>query len=194
MRPTNPLILLNNDRAAARGQADPCANLCTAATVDHLGHPQARTLVLREIEERLAVFGNETSPKWREMSGDLPIAIVVWLPTLNVQYRLRCDTEHMPKDIVHESWALRPDVPKRMDWYYTFHQPQSSKLPDRETLLRQLQALTLPDPLVAPETSSGMYLVPQIVDRLDLNQADGVHDRRHFELVADVWVESVLVP
>jgi pyridoxine/pyridoxamine 5'-phosphate oxidase len=190
----NPLIQLINDRSAARDQGDPCANICTAASVDHLGHPQARTLVLREIEGRLAVFGNETSPKWREMSLDLPIAIVVWLPSLNLQYRLRCRTEPIPKDIVHESWALRPEVPKRLDWYYTNHQPQSSKLPDRETLLRQLQALSLPDPLVAPATASGLYLAPLVVDRLDLNQADGVHDRRHFELVADEWVESILVP
>ena len=81
-----------------------------------------------------------------------------------------------------------------MDWYYTIHQPQGSKVPDRETLLRQLRAVELPDPLVAPETASGLYLLPQGVDRLDLNQADGVHDRRHFELVAEEWVESVLVP
>ena len=190
----DPLIQLIKDRNAARDQGDPCANLCTAATVDHRGHPQARTLVLREIENRLAVFGNATSPKWREMNVDLPIAIVVWLPSLNLQYRLHCHTEAIPAHLVHESWALRPDVPKRLDWYYATHQPQSSKLPDRETLLRQLQALTLPDPLVAPESASGLYLVAQVVDRLDLNQADGVHDRRHFELVGGDWVESILVP
>ncbi len=190
----NPLIQLMNDRNAARDQGDPCANLCTAATVDHRGHPQARTLVLREIEDRLAVFGNTTSPKWPEMSVGIPIAIVVWLPSLQLQYRLRCHTEPIPTGIVHKSWALRLDVPKRMDWYYTIHQPQGSKVPDRETLLRQLRAVELPDPLVAPETASGLYLLPQGVDRLDLNQADGVHDRRHFELVAEEWVESVLVP
>jgi pyridoxamine 5'-phosphate oxidase len=190
----NPLSQLIKDRSSARDQRDPCANICTAASVDHLGHPQARTLVLREIESRLAVFGNETSPKWRQMSADLPIAIVVWLPSLNVQYRMHCHTEQIPKNVVHESWGLRPDVPKRLDWYYTNHQPQSSKLADRETLLRQLQALTLPDPLVAPETASGLYLARFIVARLDLNQPDGVHDRRHFELVEDEWVESVLVP
>ena len=190
----DPLTQLIHDRNAARAQNDPCANLCTTASVDSHGHPQARTLVLRDIEERLAVFGNETSPKWAEISANLPIAVVVWLPSLNLQYRLRCHTEAIPKHIVHDSWTLRPDAPKRMDWYYTTHQPQSSKLPDRETLLRQLQALSLPSPLVAPETASGLYLVPMIVDRLDLNQADGVHDRRHFELAGEVWVESILVP
>ena len=190
----DPLAQLINDRAAARERNDPCAELCTAASVDHLGSPQARTLVLREIETRLALFGNETSPKWAEMSNASSIAIVVWLPSMKLQYRLNCRTEAVPKDIVHESWALRPEVPKSLDWYYTTHQPQSSKVPDRATLLRQLDSIALPDPLVAPETASGLYLVPQLVDRLDLNQADGVHDRRRYELAGEGWVESVLVP
>jgi pyridoxamine 5'-phosphate oxidase len=177
----DPVSQLIRDRSAAREHNDPCANLCTTATVDQHGHPHARTLVLREIEERLAVFGNETSPKWQQMNAAGSIAVVVWLPSLNLQYR-------------HASWDLRPDVPKRMDWYYTTHQPQSSKLPDRATLLRQLQALTLPEPLIAPDTASGLYLAVEVVDRLDLNQADGVHDRRHFELGDGGWVESVLVP
>ena len=86
----DPLAQLINDRAAARERNDPCAELCTAASVDHLGSPQARTLVLREIETRLALFGNETSPKWAEMSNASPIAIVVWLPSMNLQYRLNC--------------------------------------------------------------------------------------------------------
>lgn len=190
----DPLIQLNHDRAIARTRNDPCANLCTAASVDHLGHPQARTLVLREIETRLAVFANETSPKWQQISLATPVAIVVWLPSLNLQYRLHCRTEPIPKAVVHDSWALRPEIPKRLDWYYTTHQPQGSKLPDRATLLNQLRSLVLPDPLIAPETASGLYLIAQIVDRLDLNQTDGVHDRRHFELVAGRWVESILVP
>ena len=194
MSAPNPLIQLINDRNAARDQGDPCANLCTAATVDKRGCPQARTLVLREIEDRLAVFGNNTSPKWPQMSGEAAVAIVVWLPSLQLQYRLACQTEPIPAQIVHESWALRGEPPQRIDWYYTRRQPQGSPVTDRDTLLRQLQTVDLPEPLVAPETASGLYLVPQSIDRLDLNQTDGVHDRRCFELVAEAWVESILVP
>jgi pyridoxine/pyridoxamine 5'-phosphate oxidase len=194
MSAPNPLIQLINDRNAARDQGDPCANLCTAATVDQHGHPQARTLVLREIEDRLAVFSNKTSPKWPQMSAGAAVAIVVWLPSLQLQYRLACQTEAIAEEIVHESWQLRGEVPKRMDWYYSDQQSQGSRVPDRDTLLRQLQAVDLPSPLVAPATASGLYLVPHSVDRLDLNQPDGVHDRRRFELVGQAWVESILVP
>ena len=49
----DPLTLLADDRARARERDDPCASLCTLASVDAAGHPQARTLVLRDVDDRL---------------------------------------------------------------------------------------------------------------------------------------------
>ncbi|MEZ5558870.1 MAG: pyridoxamine 5'-phosphate oxidase family protein [Pseudomonadales bacterium] len=190
----DPVTALRDDRRSARERSDPCANLCTVASVDAEGHPHARTLVLRDLGRELAVFGNATSPKWSQMLGGSSVAVVVWLPSLNLQYRLRCTTTAVARDIVHESWQLRPEVPKRLDWFYTHVQPQGTPMQDRETLLAALEALLLPDPLVAPDTAEGRYLRPFVVDRLDLNQPDGVHDRRHFELREGIWQETVLVP
>ncbi len=190
----DPLAQLARDRAEARRLEDPCANLCTVASVDASGNPQARTLVLRDLNERLAIFANETSPKWREFSLNVQISVVVWLPLLNLQYRLVCGTESVPKPIVHDSWHQRPEQPKRLDWFYTRHLAQSSRLPDRETLLERLARIDLPEPLTPPQTAAGLYLLPSIVERLDLNQSNGVHDRRHFELSDGGWVQSVLVP
>ena len=190
----DPIAQLARDRAEARRVDDPCANLCTVASVDSAGYPQARTLVLRDVGGRLAIFANETSPKWREISLNARISVVVWLPALNLQYRLRCGTERVPKDLVHDSWHQRPDPPKRLDWFYTNHLPQSSPLPDRATLLEHLARVDLPEPLAPPQTAAGLYLSPTAVERLDLNQSNGIHDRRHFELSAEGWVQSVLVP
>jgi pyridoxamine 5'-phosphate oxidase len=190
----DPLAQLDRDRAEARRLEDPCANLCTVASVDAAGSPQARTLVLRDLNERLAIFANETSPKWQEISQNARISVVVWLPILNLQYRLRCGTERVPTHLVHDSWHQRPEPPKRLDWFYTNHLPQSSRLPDRETLLERLAQIDLPEPLAPPQTAAGLYLSPTMVERLDLNQSNGIHDRRHFELSDDGWVQSVLVP
>ena len=95
---------------------------------------------------------------------------------------------------MHESWHLRDDPPKRMDWYYTTVQAQSSPVADRDYLLASLAALKLPEPLVAPATAQGLFLRASFIDRLDLGQANGVHDRRCFEWAQDAWQESVLVP
>jgi pyridoxamine 5'-phosphate oxidase len=191
---TDPIELLRADRAAARRDSDPCANLCTLATVDTAGHPHARTVILRELEDRLAVFFNETSPKSQQMAVSESLALVVWLPTQNVQYRLRCDARPVAKAHVGESWKLRPAAPKRLDWFYTRVQPQSSPVADRDTLLDGLRQLTLREPLLAPRTAGGVYLEPFLVERLDLGMADGVHDRRRFQRRPDGWHEQVLVP
>lgn len=191
---TDPLALLGADRTLARARQDPCANVCTLATVDAAGHPHARTVVLRDLDERLAVFINETSPKWQQIGQSASLAVVVWLPTLNVQYRLQCHTRPVARTVVHESWRLRPEAPKRLDWYYTRIQAQSSPVRDRGRLLEGIAALTLRHPLEAPRTAAGVFLEPFTVERLDLNQPEGVHDRRHFQHRPDGWHEVVLVP
>ena len=189
----DPLARLATDRVLARERQDPCANLCTLANVDADGLPQARTLVLRDLDQRLAVFVNATSPKFPFLQTT-PVSVVVWLPTVNVQYRLACTTEPIPADVVAASWLERPAPPKRMDWLYMKVQAQSTPVDDREALLAMLAALDLPEPLVAPDTAAGFYLQASMVDRLDLGQENGVHDRRRYRLGNPGWYEEVLVP
>jgi pyridoxine/pyridoxamine 5'-phosphate oxidase len=187
----DPLTLLAEDRTRARENGDPCAGLCTLANVDAHGLPQARTVILRDLDDRLAVFVNATSPKFAHLGH---VVAVVWLPSLNVQYRLACVTEPVPHDLVAESWQLRPEVPKHMDWLYTRVQGQSTPVASRATLLTMLASVELPDPLTAPSTASGFYLRPGTIDRLDLNQENGVHDRRRYTAGNPTWREEVLVP
>lgn len=190
----DPLALLAGDRQRAQELDDPCATLCTLASVDAAGHPQARTVVLRDLDGRLAIFGNDTSPKWRQIELSVTLAVVVWLPSVNVQYRLQCDTRPVPKPVVHQSWQLRPEAPKRLDWLYTRVQAQSSAIESRQALQDAVAGLTLREPLVAPRTAAGVYLEPIMVERLDLNVADGIHDRRGFRRQPDGWQTYTLVP
>lgn len=187
----DPLAQLAADRTLARERQDPCAGLCTVANIDADGLPQARTLVLRDMEERLAIFVNATSPKFEHLNI---VSVVVWLPSVNVQYRLSCTTSAVHQSLVAESWQLRPDPPKRMDWLYARVQAQSSTIESREILLARLNDLPLPEPLEAPDSARGLYLNPTLIDRLDLGQENGVHDRRRYRPGNPGWVEEVLVP
>jgi pyridoxamine 5'-phosphate oxidase len=193
-RAIDPLALLASDRDRARRRSDPCANLCTLATVDAAGHPQARTVILRDLNGRLAIFTNETSPKWQQLELSPSLALVVWLPSVEVQYRLRCRARPVAKPVVAESWQLRPEPPKRLDWFFTRVQPQSSPIASRDSLLEQVAALVLREPLVAPRTAAGLYLEPYEVERLDLTTPEGIHDRRVYRRRFDGWHEVVLVP
>ncbi len=76
----SPLQRLREDRARARALQDPYADLCALATVDVRSHPQVRTLVLRDLDNGLAVFVNATSPKWRTMNRVAAMAIGTGTP------------------------------------------------------------------------------------------------------------------
>ncbi|MYE80450.1 MAG: hypothetical protein F4X36_01110 [Gammaproteobacteria bacterium] len=189
----DPLARFAEDRARARDRDDGWANLCAVATVTAAGEPAVRVLVLREIDGRLGVFVNATSPKTDEFARSATVAVMTYLPTLTVQYRLQCTLERMPAETVHAAWQMRPAVPKRMDWLYAEHR-QSSPVADRAALLDALEAAPLPEPLVAPESATGHFLDPVAVERLDLAGEGGVHDRRQYRYESQGWVETILVP
>lgn len=191
----SPLRQLRSDRSEARDARDPCANLCTLASVDEQGIAQARTLVLRDLDGLLAVFTNTTSPKWQSLKKG-PVSLVVWLPSMQVQYRLNCDTEEIPQHKVHDSWHLRPDAPKKMDWFYSQVSAQSSPIADRSSLLETLNSLELPEPLTAPATAHGVFLHPSRIERLYLGEENGVHDRQLYQRSdrTDDWSQTTLIP
>ena len=188
----HPLTLFDADRARAREATDPMAHLCTVANIDAQGQPQIRTLVLREVDGVLAIFINATSPKWPTMQSSF--ALQTFWPSVNIQYRMQMTVQPIESSIVQDSWHLRPEAPKRMDWFYEHHGVQSSAIQSREVLLEKLATLDLPDPMTPPDNARGLLLKPYQVERLDLNQTNGVHDRQLFELIADSWRSSTLVP
>ena len=187
---TDPIAALQHDRNSARERGDGNANLCVVATVDATGEPQARVLVLRDIESRLAIFANGTSPKASEFQQSERIAVLAWLPSLGVQYRISCRLEAMDAHIVRESWQLRPLPAKRLDWLYE-RSPQGSFVEDRETLLARLAEM---ESAAAPDNALGFFLDPARVDRLALDNDSGVHERHLFERQTDGWSRQLLIP
>ncbi|NKC01029.1 MAG: hypothetical protein GKR90_21390 [Pseudomonadales bacterium] len=167
------------------------ANLCT---VGHNGTATAemRTLVLRDVGEDLAIFINSTSPKWSPLSHS--VSVLTYWPSIQAQFRILANTSSVAEDFVADSWQLRPDPPKRMDWFYSTVKAQSSRIESREQLLEEVAAVELPDPLVAPQTARGLILSPYLIERLDLSQDNGIHDRMRYEKRGDTWVGTTLVP
>jgi pyridoxamine 5'-phosphate oxidase len=191
----DPLSRFKADRQAAWDAKDPMAAVCVLATVDSDGLPQARTLVLRDIAdgsiEGLAIYINASSPKWQQSQGR--VAIQTWWPATQIQYRMQVSCKSLPAEHIAESWQLRPDPPKRMDWLYQQY-PQGSQVKDRQALLNLLENTALPEPLVAPEGAKGLLLQPDMIERLDLTQSNGVHDRVRYLREGDHWQQQTLVP
>lgn len=188
----DPIALLRADRAEARNLDDPNASLCACATVA-AGEPQVRTLVLREVDGRFALFVNRSSPKHAEFAASASVQLLVYLPSLAVQYRLTGGLAAMPSALVHASWRQRPLVPRQLDWLYV-ERPQSSPLPSPgwlEAALAAAPARSAAD--VAPASAVGYYLLPRGVERLHLRE-DGPHDRRRYTLVDGAWRSEALMP
>lgn len=150
--------------------------------------------MLRQLEGRLALFVNATSAKWQELESTPSLAVVVWLDALQRQWRLQAHTEPVPRELIASRWQQRPQLPKQLDWYYNRRQSQGSPVNDRAALLGALDGLELPEPLAAPPEARGLYLLPQRMERLDLDTPEGVHDRRRYDRHGDGWHETVLVP
>jgi len=189
----DPIERLTVDRAKARAANDPMAALCILATVDAQGQPHARTLVLRDLGQRLALFMNSTSPKFNQLSTRRA-SICIYMPSIQVQYRALVDLQPVEREVIAESWLLRPRMPKILDWFHTDVQPQSTVVESRSGLKSVLDRLVLPDPLIAPATACGFYLVPHQIERLDLAQPDGLHDRTCWTLSGDTWSMATKVP
>ncbi len=193
----DPIAQLRRDREQALASGDAHATLCAVATIDVDGCPDLRTLVLRDVDvadqQRFAVFINATSPKFETMRAH-PIAVLIYLPTQQVQYRMRCTTSEVPANVIRASWPLRPETPKHLDWFYERVARQSTPVASREVLLGGLADLDLPEPLTVPPSARGLFLDPRRVERLDLSLAPEVHDRRRFERTDTGWTEVVLVP
>ncbi len=211
----DPLGRLHKDRCQARQRQDPWAELCVVATVTAKGEPSARVLVLRELhlgtettspsatqrDQRhtetanpaLGIFVNAGSPKVEEFSHSSTVAVLIYLPSVMVQYRLRCTLSAIDPIVVREAWQMRPEGSKRMDWLYETH-PQSTEMASRRTLLDAVSSESRAQPLLAPESAVGYLFQPIEVERLDLGRGDAPHDRRRYSAREGDWVEAVLVP
>ena len=161
-------------------------------------------LVLREVDARFALFVNGSSPKHAEFGESASVQLLVYLPSLAVQYRLTCGLAAMPPAVVHASWRQRPLVPRQLDWLYA-ERPQSSPLPSAMWLAAALakgggpsaDAASSVDVAssvdAAPASALGYYLVPHGVERLLLRQ-DAPHDRRRYTLADGAWRSEALMP
>lgn len=168
------------------------ANLCALATVNSSGTPEVRTLVIREVESRLGIFMNATSPKFQEIRESTSVSVLAYFPSIAIQYRMHTKLLPIPTETVHAFWMNRPEIAKKMDWLYNDY-AQSNVVESLGTLTRQLSASNTPTK--APQSAVGFFLEPLLsVERLALDQHDGLHDRRKYTYHDNVWKVSQLVP
>ncbi len=198
----NPITSIRDDKNRARGLSDPNADLCFLALSDRHGSASVRTLVLRGIEgNSLTLFINRTSPKWQAISEGASGQLLLWYPSVQRQYRVSGEIHESGADVIAHNWQRRPVGSKYLDHVYETLGAQSSFVKDRPVLIEavaNLRKAINADDLVPPPSATGVRMDATQIERLDLNQQTGEHDRLHdrrlFTLENGEWVAQTMIP
>ena len=178
--------------AAAYGLPEP--NAMIVATAGAGGRPSARTVLLKEFDERgLTFFTNYESRKGSELAAN-PYASLVfpWFP-MQRQVIVAGTVERVSRAETEEYFASRPRGSQLGAWA----SPQSRVLPDRAAVEAGLAAAEErfgDGPVPAPPHWGGLRVVPETVEFWQ-GRASRLHDRLRFRRTAKgSWVVERLAP
>ena len=194
----NPIDVIKQTRNEARKVLDANADVCFLALASPNGEASVRSLVLRDIiENRFSLFINQSSPKWQLLSEGASYQLLLWYPSQQRQFRISGRSEPIDSAAVRTNWQRRPSGSKYLDYVYNEFAAQSSALDSREQLtseIKRLKSLHKPDDMTPPDQVTGVELIANEIELLDLNSDDRIHDRLRFNLSAGVWSSKPLVP
>jgi pyridoxamine 5'-phosphate oxidase len=178
--------------AAAFGLPEPNAMIVASAT--SAGRPSARTVLLKDYDERgFVFFTNYRSRKGGELAAN-PYASLVfpWFP-MQRQVLVGGAVQQVTRAETEEYFATRPRGSQLGAWA----SPQSSVLPDRAAVDAGLAAAEqrfADGPVPAPEHWGGFRVVPETVEFWQ-GRSSRLHDRLRYRRTEDgSWIVERLAP
>jgi pyridoxamine 5'-phosphate oxidase len=178
--------------AAAFGLPEPNAMIVASAT--SAGRPSARTVLLKDYDERgFVFFTNYRSRKGGELAGN-PYASLVfpWFP-MQRQVLVGGSVHKVTRAETEEYFASRPRGSQLGAWA----SPQSSVVPDRAAVDAGLAAAEqrfADGPVPAPEHWGGFRVVPETVEFWQ-GRSNRLHDRLRFRRTDEgSWIVERLAP
>lgn len=178
--------------AAAFGLPEPNAMIVASATSS--GRPSARTVLLKEYDERgFVFFTNYGSRKGGEL-GENPYASLVfpWFP-MQRQVLVSGAVQRVTRAETEEYFASRPRGSQLGAWA----SPQSSVVPDRAAVDAGLAAAEqrfADGPVPAPEHWGGFRVAPETVEFWQ-GRSNRLHDRLRYRRTDEgSWIVERLAP
>lgn len=163
------------------------------ATVDDAGTPAVRTVLLKGLDERGAVFyTNHASAKARQLAGHpYAAAVLVWTP-LARQVRLSGPVSRVDPAETEAYFASRPRGSQLGAWA----SPQSEVIASRAALAEAVAAAQrrfADQPVPVPPHWGGYRIAPDAVE-FWTGRPDRLHDRIRYRRAGAVWVVERLAP
>ena len=178
-------------QAVAAGVSTP--NAMTLATVDDRGRPDARIVLLKELDDRgFTFFTNYDSRKGAELAAHPYAALVLFWEPLHRQIRIEGEVERVADADSDAYFASRP----RGSQLGAIASPQSRPIASRELLERAVAETERAAGGSAPPRPAywgGFRVVP---DRIELwqGQPSRLHDRVCYVREAGGWTRQRLAP
>lgn len=179
--------------AAAEGSEPNDPNAVTLTTVGPAGRPAARTVLLKQWDERgFVFFGNLYSRKGREMAANPNVALLFHWKSLARQIRIEGQVAQVSDDEADAYFATRP----RMSQIGAWASDQSRPLASRELFEERVSAAEARFSgcnVPRPDYWSGWRLTPDYFEfwqGVDFR----LHDRLVFSRKGEAWETGRLFP
>jgi pyridoxamine 5'-phosphate oxidase len=169
------------------------ANAMTLATVDENGRPDARMVLLKDVDPRgFTFYSNRESAKGEALAAHAVAALVFHWKSLRRQVRVRGQVVPVTEAEADAYFASRARESRIGAWA----SDQSRPLPDRETLEAAIARETARfdgQDVPRPERWTGWRVVPQEIE-FWRDRPFRLHDRLRFEADGEAWRRERLYP
>lgn len=168
-------------------------NAMALSTVDSLGQPSSRMVLLRLItDEGFGFYTNFASRKAVEIDTNPRASLLFFWSPLHRQVRIEGEIGKMDESIADKYFAERPRDSQISAWA----SPQSAVVPDRASLEKnynQYMKRHENNPVPRPSFWGGYILKPNIIEFWQ-GRPSRLHDRLRYANTSDGWKIERLAP
>lgn len=170
------------------------ANAMVLSTVNAVGKPSSRVMLLKEVAEGGFIFyTNYNSRKGQEIRENRYVSLVFWWPALERQVRIEGVIRQYEEAPAKAYFQTRPRGSQLGAWA----SPQSQAIDNREVLEKALEELEkkYPEGSVVPKPNhwGGYIVIPEVVEFWQ-GRADRLHDRFTYTRHGERWKIQRLAP
>lgn len=167
-------------------------NAFVLSTVNDVGVPSSRVLLLRDVNERgLVFFTNYLSQKGQEMASSSHVSMNFFWPKLEQQIRINGTAQKVPGSISDSYFESRPYESQIGAW----SSPQSSMIENRKQLDDKVEFFTkkYTDKVPRPSHWGGYVVCPNKVEFWQ-GRSNRLHDRIVYTKDEEHWLINRLAP